>query len=189
MKMFWGDLELYTTNINMPPAQKNFVEKELIPAPKIVDIAHEIKQFANNKLQLDYKPVVIGTEMIKSIDETTTYIKDTDYTIDNISGIVTRLITGSITVNQTVLCTYKYHNLTPASTISSYGRMRRKITVEGWAHYNEWATIVQDYQTDIKKEVTLPNDEKLQMYISHIPQTRRQRGQEWITYTLELIEG
>lgn len=189
MSIFWGDIELYAETIDMPPAEKNFEERELVPAPRKGYVPAEVQNFlVNNKLQLHYYPVQQDSEEISSLSGTV-YTRGVDYTIDYKTGLVTRIPTGSIGIEQTVSCKYQYNNITPASTISSYGRMRRRVTVEGWAHYSTWQQIILDYEQDVKRNLTLPNGEVVLMYISRIPRTTRQRGQNWVYYTLEFIEA
>lgn len=189
MKVYWGDMELYTEQVDMPPAQKNFEEKGLIPAPKLGYIPAEIQTFlVNSTLQLNYFPVLQDSEEISSLGDVV-YVKGTDYNIDYSTGLVTRIPSGAIGIEQTVSCIYSYTNITPASTISSYGRMRRKITIDGWARFDKFNNIKLDHDQDVKRNLTLPDGSILQCCISNIPRVRRQRGQEWVTYTIEFIEA
>lgn len=185
----WGTMEMYLDTIDMPPAEKNFVEEDLIPAPKQSSVTGEGKAFlVNNTLQLNHYPVLFDSEQIELLSGTA-YIRDIDYTVDWVTGVVTRIETGSIGAEETVSISYTHINNEPSTTICSYGRKRRKITVEGWANYVDWASIEMDYAQNIARDITLPTGLIISMYISRISKTTRRRGLDRIFYALEFMEA
>jgi phage tail sheath protein FI len=62
---------------------------------------------ADDELQLDYVGV-IGAPVVKDVTDTTTYVVNDDYTIDNITGILTRVPTGAISPLEVLHITYDY---------------------------------------------------------------------------------
>lgn len=180
---------MHADTIEMPPAEKNFVEEDLIPAPKQSTVIGETKQFLiNNTLQLNNFPVKYNLILITSLSSAT-YNLGTDYTVNWSTGVVTRVPTGNIGVEQTVSINYTHTNTKPATVISSYGRKRRKVNIEGWANYTDWASVELDYGQDVKKNVTLPTGEIVEMYINRISKTTRKRGLDRIFYSLEFMEA
>jgi len=187
--LYWGSLKLNLDTINMPPAEKNFVEESLIPSQKQNFVSAETKAFLiNNTLQLDYYPILFNSEQVSSLSGMP-YVRDVDYSVDWVSGLITRLDTSSIGAEETVSISYTYINNEPSTTISSYGRKRRKVTVEGWANFDDWESMETDYAQNIAKAVTLPTGTILNMYISRIPRAIRNRGLDIIYFTIEFMEA
>ena len=62
----------------------------------------------DDKIQLDHIGIVEGSEVVKSVDGLTTYQRNTDYTIDYKTGVITRLSTGAIPAGATVKIDYAY---------------------------------------------------------------------------------
>ncbi|MBV8056083.1 MAG: hypothetical protein JO071_12685 [Deltaproteobacteria bacterium] len=56
----------------------------------------------------------ISAVIVKSQNLAATYLLGTDYTIDNVNGIVTRIATGSIPANATVAISYGYSDIVTA---------------------------------------------------------------------------
>ena len=71
------------------------------------EVASEPQTFADDIITLDHAYVRAG-ELVKDSTETTTYVEDTDYTINRLTGVVTRLGTGSIGATDMVKVTYSY---------------------------------------------------------------------------------
>lgn len=187
--LYWGTMEMYAESIDMPPAEKIMLEESLIPAPKQSSVSGEIKSFLiNDTLQLNYYPVLFNSEQVEPLSGTA-YTRNTDYTVDWVTGVVTRLAAGAIGVEETVSIAYTYVNNEPSTTISSYGRKRRKITIEGWANYTDWASIEMDYSQNVARNVTLPTGTIINMYISRISKTTRKRGLDRVFYALEFMEA
>lgn len=73
----------------------------------------------------------IANVVVKSNDEVTTYVKNVDYTVNDVQGIITRLTAGSIPAGATVKVTYVVIgkvNLTQTILVDEIGR--RKATVQ-----------------------------------------------------------
>lgn len=79
----------------------------LDPDTHKTDVASEEQTFASDIITLDHPHVLTG-EAVKDATETTTYVKDTDYTINYITGVITRISTGSIGATEAVKVTYSY---------------------------------------------------------------------------------
>ncbi|MCP4454478.1 MAG: phage tail sheath family protein, partial [Planctomycetes bacterium] len=77
------------------------------PAVHKSSVTEESKDFKDDELMLDHDGI-IGNAVVKNEAGDITYILDTDYEIDSISGKVTRLETGSITAGATVKIDYDY---------------------------------------------------------------------------------
>ena len=71
------------------------------------EAASEPQTFADDIITLAHAYVRSG-ELVKDSTEETTYVKDTDYTIDYLTGVVTRLGTGGIGATDAVKVTYSY---------------------------------------------------------------------------------
>lgn len=69
---------------------------------------------ADNKLKLDHRWVM--NEVVTSEDGLTTYVRGTDYSIDYVSGVMTRLTGGAIPSGATVKVSYDYQD--PALVVS-----------------------------------------------------------------------
>lgn len=79
----------------------------LDPAVHKISVPDEARQFGDNdRLQLGHG--ALQTLTLKSGDGATTYVKDTDYTVSMLTGIVTRLSAGSIAAKGAVKATYDY---------------------------------------------------------------------------------
>lgn len=63
---------------------------------------------ADGLITLAHKPVKTGTAVVTNTGATTTYVKDTDYTIDEQAGTITRIVGGAITAGQSLKTTYDY---------------------------------------------------------------------------------
>jgi hypothetical protein len=77
------------------------------PAVHKTSVIGESKTFKDDELMLDHDGN-IGDMVVKNEAGETTFIKDTDYEIDPISGRVTRLEAGSILADATVKIDYEY---------------------------------------------------------------------------------
>jgi hypothetical protein len=53
--------------------------------------------------------------VVKSADRSQTYVLGTDYAVDTVNGIVTRLVNGAITPGATVAISYAYGDVVTAS--------------------------------------------------------------------------
>jgi hypothetical protein len=79
------------------------------PATHKLDIAAEAKTFANNVLTLAHADL-IANPVVKDTTDATTYTLGTDYTVDKLTGKITRVTTGTIANNATVHVSYSYGN-------------------------------------------------------------------------------
>ncbi|MCP4710793.1 MAG: phage tail sheath family protein, partial [Planctomycetes bacterium] len=77
------------------------------PAVHKTSITAESQTFVDDELTLDHASVV-GTAVVKNEAGDTTHVLDTDYEIDNISGIITRLSGGAIESGAVVKVDYDY---------------------------------------------------------------------------------
>lgn len=80
------------------------------------DVTDESKTFASDALTLAHKPVN-GTVVVTDSPATSTYVEDTDYSVDYSTGVVTRLTGGAIAAEATVLVDYGW--LDPSSVDAS----------------------------------------------------------------------
>lgn len=76
--------------------------------------AHTVtKTFANNQIQLDHKPV----KDVSITQDNTIFIAGTDYSVDSVMGVITRLPNGNLENNATVSIAYTY--ATPPEPITA----------------------------------------------------------------------
>lgn len=82
------------------------------PATHKTAVVDEAKTFGtDNKLTLAHKGV--NNVVVKNTGGTTTYVLDTDYSVDTITGVITRKTTGgNITAGQSVKVSYDYADVT-----------------------------------------------------------------------------
>jgi len=71
------------------------------------------KTFANNQIDLDHKPV----KDVSITQADTTFIAGTDYSVDSVMGVITRLPNGNLENNATVSISYTY--ATPPEPITA----------------------------------------------------------------------
>lgn len=76
------------------------------PTTHKTSVEDESKTFSNDTISLGKEG--ISNYIITDSGNTTTYIEDTDYIIDTITGEITRLTDGAITENENVLVDYDY---------------------------------------------------------------------------------
>ncbi len=76
------------------------------PATHKTSVENASKTFADNKITLGHEGV--ANIVIKDETATTTYTETDDYTVDYVTGEVTRVADGSITETETVLVNYDY---------------------------------------------------------------------------------
>ena len=88
----------------------------LDPAVHKANVLSESKTLANDKLTLDNNWVLTG-EVVKDATDTTTYVKDTDYSIDYKTGVITRIATGTIGATDTLHITYDH--LDPSAVLAA----------------------------------------------------------------------
>lgn len=188
MKAYWGTMELWAEDINMPPPERNIEEMGLVPAPDVGFVPAEIRAFSiSGLIQLNNKPIIGESEHVESLGGTV-YTRGIDYAVDNLEGRLNRLPGGAIGIEETVVITYSYANILPSSTISTFGRKRRRVTVDGWTDYAKWNEIEYDIEQGSKKILTLPNGRTYLMFISSAPRATRKRGLDRVFYTLEFLE-
>jgi hypothetical protein len=77
------------------------------PAVHKTDVTSEAATFANDLATLAH-PGLVAAPTVKSNDDATTYIENTDYTVNRSLGRLTRLAAGSIPANGAVKVTYTY---------------------------------------------------------------------------------
>jgi hypothetical protein len=63
-------------------------------------------------VSLAYKPIQLASEVVKNTAGTTTYTRDTDYTIDYTNGKITTISGGAMAVSTGYLVSYTKHNFT-----------------------------------------------------------------------------
>jgi hypothetical protein len=71
------------------------------------------KTFASNQIGLDHKPV----KDVSITQADTTFIAGTDYSVDSVMGVITRLPNGNLENNATVTISYTY--ATPPEPITA----------------------------------------------------------------------
>jgi Phage tail sheath protein FI len=77
------------------------------PAVHKTSIADEAKTLGtDDKAALAH--IGVRNVVVKNTAGTTTFIKDTDYTLDAVNGVITRLTTGTITAGQSLKVSYDY---------------------------------------------------------------------------------
>lgn len=86
----------------------------------VVDTPEE-KAFVSDKIDLGHEGIM--NLVVKSQDGVTTYVLGTDYNVDLISGIITRLSTGSIAADATVQLTYDYADVSKVSASDIIGEV------------------------------------------------------------------
>lgn len=79
-----------------------------IPVAHETAVSAEEKTFANDELTLTNTPIKPGSEVVKDSTEVITYVRGTDYTIDNDTGVVSRLGTGSIPADAAMKIDYSW---------------------------------------------------------------------------------
>jgi len=92
----------------------------LDPATHKASVSAESRTLdTNDQAVLANKGVLLSTVVVKSSDELTTYVKDTDYTIafdDDGNAVITRLSSGSITAGDTLQVDYDH--LDPSAVVA-----------------------------------------------------------------------
>lgn len=78
------------------------------PAVHKTVVAEASQAFAGDDLQLPHEGILAGTLVVKNATGTTTYVLETDYSVDLVTGLVSRIATGSIIAGDTVLRGYTY---------------------------------------------------------------------------------
>ncbi|MGE4268244.1 MAG: phage tail sheath family protein [Deferribacterales bacterium] len=78
------------------------------PAVHRTTVDEEAATFtAKNTVSLKYDGI-LADPVVKTVDATTTYVKDVDYEVDRIGGVITRLTSGSIPASGNVAVSYVY---------------------------------------------------------------------------------
>jgi phage tail sheath protein FI len=77
------------------------------PATHKSNVAAEAKALANDQITLDH-PGLVADPTVQDDTDTTAYVLDTDYSVDRITGVITRIATGSIGATDTLHVTYDY---------------------------------------------------------------------------------
>lgn len=77
------------------------------PAVHKTAVAAEEQAFADDKIIVAH-PGLVADPVVKSSDDVTTYVLDTDYTVDRITGTINRLDAGAIAADETVHVDYNY---------------------------------------------------------------------------------
>lgn len=80
----------------------------LDPASHKTSLTAQDATFDDEDIARPVHPGILTDPILKSSDETVTYVKDTDYSINLISGVISRLSTGSIAAEASVKVTYDY---------------------------------------------------------------------------------
>ncbi len=78
------------------------------PATHKTNVESEEKSFESDDQLTLAHPGLVADPTVKDSTDTTTYVKDTDYEVDRITGTVTRLGDGDIAAEATVHVTYDY---------------------------------------------------------------------------------
>lgn len=77
------------------------------PATHKTAVADEAQTFAEGRATLDH-PGLVAAPVVKSSDGQTTYVADTDYTVDLITGVISLADGGAIEAGATVAVDYEY---------------------------------------------------------------------------------
>lgn len=91
------------------------------PAVHKTAVAEAIQSFVGDDLQLPNEGILAGTLVVKDETGVTTYVLETDYSVDLITGLVSRIATGTIASDVTVLCSYEYGDPTLVDTTDIVG--------------------------------------------------------------------
>ncbi len=75
-------------------------------------VAEASQSFVGDDLQLPNEGLLAGTLVLKDATGTTTYVLETDYSVDLITGLVSRIATGAIAADAAILRSYEYGNPT-----------------------------------------------------------------------------
>lgn len=75
-------------------------------------VAEASQSFIGDDLQLPNEGLLAGTLVLKDATGTTTYVLETDYSVDLITGLVSRIATGAIAADAAILRSYEYGNPT-----------------------------------------------------------------------------
>ncbi len=90
------------------------------PATHYTPVTGESVTFdSNDQAQLSHGAVF--SVVVKSSDGTVTYTEGTDYTVDSLNGIITRLSSGAIAAGATVLVDYNYADPTKVTAADVIG--------------------------------------------------------------------
>lgn len=94
-----------------------------IPVAKVQDVAAEDQTMAGDpaKVTVDNVPIKPGTVVVKDSTETTTYVKDTDYTVDEDTGEIARIEAGSIGATEALKISYSWYDPANATTTEVIG--------------------------------------------------------------------
>lgn len=77
------------------------------PAVHKTAVADEAQTFADGKITVAH-PGLVDAPVVKSQDGATTYVEDTDYTVERITGTITRIDGGAIAAGAAVKVSYQY---------------------------------------------------------------------------------
>lgn len=88
----------------------------LDPASHKTSLTAQDATFDDEDIARPVHPGILTDPILKSSDETVTYVKDTDYSVNLISGVISRLSTGSIAAEASVKVTYDY--VDPSKVVS-----------------------------------------------------------------------
>lgn len=97
-----------------------YVNNVFDPAIHKTAVAAEARTFANDKVTLLDVPVA-GSVVVKSNDGVTTYVLDTDYTVDYPTGVITRKAAGAIAAGATVKVDYSKGNPAAVTSVEVIG--------------------------------------------------------------------
>ena len=89
----------------------------LDPTTHNANITNEVVAFSASTDTLQLLHAGVNTVVVKDSTAVTTYTVGTDYTVDAVTGIITRVRTGTITSAQSMKVSYAYMN--PASVVAS----------------------------------------------------------------------
>ena len=90
------------------------------PATHKSDEAEGAATFADDEITLAHGDL-IGPVVITSSDKATTYVEDTDYEVERITGVIRRMTTGAIPAEATINRTYTYADPTKVTTADIVG--------------------------------------------------------------------
>ena len=91
------------------------------PATHKTSVASEAATLDGDAVTVAHPGILAGTLVVKDEGATTTYVVDTDYTVDRATGIITRVSTGDIAANDTLTLTYDYGDPTKVTSTDIIG--------------------------------------------------------------------
>lgn len=184
----WGLQIIYASEVDMPPAEENIREVELIPEPYLTYVPDEHHLMAS-EVQLFNFPISQSPLPVVKAPNGTPYAPVFDYVIHWETGTLIRAIGSSIPLNDDIWVDYYYKNQRPSTMIIAAGRKRQQVTMECSATTADYNKIRADYQDKVVRALTLPGNYSLNAYIYKIGRATIPVGLNQVYYSITFIEA